>query len=571
MIIRRDLALLLILTTLNSVCASATPANPEFEVSFPASVHQQPITGRLLLMISRTNEPEVRLQVGWVTSPPVFGVDVSRFRPGQFEVIGAEVPGFPIRSLHDVPSGDYYVQALLSVYTEFHRADGHVIWAHMDQWEGQQFNLSPGNLFSKVRRIHLEASANHKIKIQLTEEIPPVETPPDTEWVKHIKIQSELLTRFWGRPMYLGAVVLLPRDYQSKPDAQYPVIYQQGHFSQHPAFDFRTDDSPENAEDRRWREANGIESGYQFFQAWSSDSFPRVIAVTFLHPTPYYDDSYAVDSANNGPYGTAILTELIPYIEKSFRIIARPYARILTGGSTGGWESLALQLFHPEFFGGTWTLYPDPIDFRRYQLVNIYKDDNAFVVDDKDAPEWTRQGWAPAPERSFARTDDGQPIATVRQVNQLEAVLGSRGRSGGQLAIWDATFGPVGNDGYPKPLWDGQTGQIDHSVAEYMRDHGYDLRYYAEANWSRIGPQINGKMNLYCGDMDNFYLNLGVYLFEQFLEKADNRYTLGSLEYGRPMKGHGWQPMTNAELVRAMSERIARNGPEGASLAWAGH
>jgi hypothetical protein len=345
------------------------------------------------------------------------------------------------------------------------------------------------------------------------------------------------------------------------------VIYQQGHFSQAAAFDFRTDIPSESDEQRRVREAHGTETGYQFFQAWKSDGFPRVIAVTFLHPTPYFDDSYAVDSANNGPYGTAIMTELIPYIERSFRTIAQPYARLLTGGSTGGWESLALQLFHPGFFGGTWTFYPDPIDFRRYQLVNIYEDENAFVVSSRDAPEWTRQEWAPA-ERAFARTVDGQTVTTVRQESRLEAVLGSKGRSGGQLAIWNATFGPMGEDGYPKPLWDESTGRIDHSVAAYMRDHGFDLRYYAESHWPRIGPQTTGKLHLYCGDMDNFYLNLGVYLFGQFLEKVDNRDFAGSLEYGRPMKGHGWQPMTNAELVRSMVSQIAGNAPEGANLAW---
>lgn len=537
------------------------------EISFPAATHQAPVTGRMLLMFSRTNDPEVRLQVGWFNSPPIFGMDVSGLHAGQVSVFDASVPGYPLASLKELPPGDYFVQALLNVYTQFRRVDGHVIWAHMDQWEGQNFNLSPGNLFSMPQKVHLSARGHERLKIQLTQIIPAIQVPADTVWVKHIKIQSDLLTRFWGRPMYLGAVVLLPRDYDSHPEALYPVIYQQGHFSHDAPFQFRTTPVSETEAVRQARESHGVETGYEFYKSWSSDDFPRAIAVTFLHPTPYYDDSYAVDSANNGPYGSAIMTELIPYLEKQFRIVSEPYARMLIGGSTGGWEALALQLFHPSFFGGAWALYPDPIDFRRYQLINIYRDKNSFVLGPAYLPVPSSQSWAHV-ERSYSRAVDGQSVATVRQISQVEAVLGSRDRSGGQLAIWDAAFGPVGDDGYPKPLWDRQTGQIDHSVALYMRDHGYDLRYYAEANWPEIAQQLAGKLNLYCGDMDNYYLNLGVYLFAQFLDSHKIDTESDSIGYGRPLKGHGWQPTSNASLVKIMMERVVRNAPKDVSKVW---
>jgi hypothetical protein len=563
----RILTCLLVFAAVDAKAAVPAPADFRFEVSLPASTHQQPLTGRLLLILSKTNDPEVRYQVDWLNSPPVFGVDVQNLAADHAATIDGTVPGYPLRSVNDVPPGQYYVQAVLNVYTEFHRADGHVIWAHLDQWEGQQFSRSPGNLFSKPQKIQLGGPGKVSIKVSLTEVIPPVEIPPDTEWVKHVKIQSQLLSKFWGRPMYLGAVVLLPKGYKDQRETRYPVIYQQGHFTLEAPFEFRTDNPPESDDDRHWRESRGVETGYEFFQKWKSDHFPRVIAVTFLHPTPYYDDSYAVDSANNGPYGTAIMTELIPYIEKNFRVIAKPYARLLTGGSTGGWESLALQLFHPDFFGGTWTLYPDPIDFRRLQLVNIYEDDNMFVLASKDVPSWARQDWLSS-ERAFSRGDDGQPLNTVRQESQWEAVFGSKGRSGGQLGIWSAVFGPVDADGYPKPLFDQATGAIDHSVALYMRDHGYDLRYYAEKNWARVGPRLSGKLNLSCGDMDNFYLNLGVYLFAQFLNKVDGQNAPGELQYGTPMKGHGWQPVTNAALVQLMAVRASAGASTGAHLTW---
>jgi hypothetical protein len=274
-----------------------------------------------------------------------------------------------------------------------------------------------------------------------------------------------------------------------------------------------------------------------------------MIAVTFQHPTPYFDDSYAVNSANNGPYGDALLQELIPYLEEHFRIIRAPYARVLTGGSTGGWESLALEVLHPDFFGGTWTMYPDPIDFRRYQLVDIYSDDNAFVV-----PGYEYM----TPERPMMRTPEGQVVQTMRQMSQLEDVLGSHGRSAQQFEAWEAVYGPVGEDGNPRPLFDNLTGKIDRSVATYMKEHGYDLAAYMKANWAKLSPQLKGKLHLYVGDMDNYYLNLAVYLLEDYLKTTDSDATF---EYGRPKKGHGWQPMTNPELVKMMAAQIGRSGP----------
>ena len=534
---------------------------PDFEVSFPASVSQHFITGRVFVMLSRTNDPEVRLQVGWINSPPFFGLDVEKLNPGATAVISDAVPGFPLRSVSEIPAGDYYVQALFNVYTEFHRADGHVIWAHMDQWEGQKFNISPGNLYSKVQKIHYDPSLPARIRLTLTEVIPPIEVPSDTEWVKHVKIQSKLLTAFWGHPMYLGAVILLPSGYSSHPNEQYPVIYEQGHFSQDAPFAFTTTVPREAPNQIAWRENVGVENGYEFYEAWRSREFPQIIAVSFLHPTPYYDDSYAVNSANNGPYGDAIMSELIPYLEHEFRIIRQPYARILSGGSTGGWEALALQVYHPDFFGGTWTLYPDPVDFRRYLLVNIYEDRNSFVFNSSQAPAFIQSGGWNDIEQPIMRSTDGHLVATIRQDSQLEEVLGVKGRSTGVLEAWEAVYGPVGDDGYPKPLWDKKTGQIDHHVADYMRSHGYDLDDFIKTHWPQIGHALIGKLHVFCGDMDNFYLNTSVYLLQKTLDESRNPHYPGSFEYGRPMKGHGWQPATNAGMVRMMARYIADNAP----------
>ena len=536
-----------------------------FEVSFPASISSSPITGRIFVCISPTNDIEPRIAAynfARKRDPrvPFFAVDVDGLQPGQNAVVNAASIGYPLANLNELAPGDYYVQALLNVYTQVHRADGHTIWVHMDQWEGQRWGFSPGNLISEPQRVHLDPTNGGAVTLVFDKRIPPIELPKDTEWVKHVKFQSKILSDWWGYPMYLGATVLLPRDYKDHPNVHYPALYEQSHFQLGPAFEFTTDNTPPpNLFAQMRKEAGGKqESGYQFYQSWKSDHFPRMLVVIFQHPTPFFDDSYAVNSANNGPYGDAIIKELIPYLEQHFRIISKPYARVLSGGSTGGWESLALQVYHPEFFGGTWTFYPDPVDFRRYILSNVYEDDNAFIV--------PNAGYN-SPERMFQRSPDGQPAATTRQITQMELASGTHGRSGAQIDIWDAVYGPVGSDGYPRNLWDHQTGKIDHDVANYMRENGYDLRQYIEKNWPTIGPKLVGKIRIYCGDMDHFYLGDAVYLLEDALKRTNTPYYGGEFVYGRPMKGHGWQPMTNAELIRMMAAHIVKNAPRGENTA----
>jgi hypothetical protein len=555
---------------LGRAAAQTPPSGLQFSLTFPASVHAEPITGRVFVMISRDATPEPRLQSGsFMQSIPFFGADVSQLAPGAAVTVDGATLGYPLNSLNDLPAGDYYAQGLLNVYTEFHRADGHVIWAHMDQWEGQKFNRSPGNLYSDVQRVHLGPQAGGTVTLRLSRVIPPVPVPPDTKWVKHVKIQSKLLTAFWGRPVYLGATVLLPQGYDEHPAVRYPVLYEQTHFGLGPPLGFSTDSFAVSLGVQARLRSYNLEPGFVLYRHWVAAAFPRIIVVTFQHPTPYFDDSYAVNSANNGPYGEALLTELIPYLEERFRIIAKPYARVLSGGSTGGWESLALQVFHPDVFGGTWTLYPDPVDFRHYDLVNVYDDTNAFVFTSDGRGAFSpRTKWR-YPERDIMRANDGQPLLSVRQFSQLEEVLGSHGRSGEQLEAWEAVYGPLGDDGYPKPLWDKRTGHIDHAVAAYMRDHGFDLRAYLAANWTKIGPQLVDKIHVDVGDMDNFYLNLAVYDLQAFLDTVSMPRARATIRYGRPEKGHGWQHATTAQLLREMAAFITQHAPAGESTrAW---
>ena len=539
-------------------------AGPLFEVSYASSVHPGSVTGRVFVAISRKQTPEPRLQAGeisgkfvWDEPPmtPFFGVDVTGLRPGVVAQITRTAAGFPLSSLDALPPGDYWVQAFLTVYSEFKRADGHTLWLHEDHWEGQKFNDAPGNLISAPLRIHLDARAGYRVKLALTQVQGPVTVPPDDEYVKYEKIQSRMLSAFWGRPMYLGAVVLLPRGYAQHPNVRYPGIWLQTHFEELATpFEFRRTPHPETEEDRRKRMAESDQEGtpWEFSQAWMGEGFPRLIAVRILHPTPYYDDSYAVNSVNTGPYWDAIHTELMPYLESKYRLISQPYARVLTGGSTGGWEALALQVYHPDVFGGTWAFYPDPVDFHSYEIINLYEDRNAYTF---PRSEWLQQ------ERASERMPDGQVNLTVRQETQLNTATGSRLRGGGDFANWQAVWGPMANDGYPKPVWDAQSGAIDHQVVEYWRAHDFDLTDYLKRNWSRVGTAVQGQIHLYNPDMDRYFLNLAVYRLEAFLRATRNPTSDAEVLSGRPLKTHGWHPMSNAQLVRIMAEHISAHAP----------
>jgi S-formylglutathione hydrolase FrmB len=528
--------------------AAAPTAAQQVEVVVDPGVATGPITGRAFVVFTRDGSTEPRLQAGsYHGGVPFFGVDVDGLRAGEPVVVGPRTEGFPVNSLAEMPAGDYWVQALLVVYTRVTPKHGKTIWVAWDQWEGRQWNRTPGNLVSEPVRVRWDPAAA-RLRLTLTKALPPVAVPPDTRWVRRVKIQSRLLSDWWGRPVFLGATVLLPRGWAEDRSARYPAVYIQGHFGLGAPFGFNPDGQPETPDARARRlQRTSREPGYEFAQAWMGDDFPRMAAITFQHPTPFYDDSYAVNSANHGPYQDALLTELVPFLEREFRLIPEARARFLTGGSTGGWEALALQIHRPDFFGGAWAMYPDAVEFSRNQLIDNYADTNAFM------PNAGPNDWL-VRQRYMSRGEDGQPGTTVRQMARLEEVLGSRGRGGQQFQAYDAAYGPLGEDGYPRPLFDRVTGTIDRTVARYWRDQGYDLTHYLVTRWDRIGRALDGKIHVYTGDMDNYYLNLAVYRMEEALARLGAR---AVFEYGRPMKPHGWQPFTNAELVRMM-DRFGR-------------
>ena len=544
--------------------------NPRFEISFPATLDKGPLDGRLLLLISTNTQDEPRFQINEdLNTQQVFGVDVDGWKSGEIKIVDQQAFGYPRRSLSDLPPGEYTVQALLHRYETFQRADGHTVKLPMDRGEGQQWSRAPGNLYSTPKRMRIDG--NTPISIALDKVIPPIEPPKDTRYIKHIRIQSDRLTKFWGRPMYLGAHVLLPAGFDAHPEAHYPLVIFHGHFpADLSGFREQPPDpnlKPDYSERFKLAGYNRIvqEQAYQFYKDWTGPNFPRFLVVEIQHANPYYDDSYAVNSANLGPYGDAITYELIPEIEKRFRGLGKGWARFLYGGSTGGWESLAVQVFYPEEYNGCWAACPDPIDFRAYTVINIYEHENAYFA---ESP-WKRM---PRPGK---RNYLGELSATVEDMNHMELALGTNSRSGGQWDIWQAVYSPAGSDGYPKPIWDKLTGKIDRSVAEYWREH-YDLGYILKRDWATLGPKLAGKIHIYVGEADNFFLNDAVYLVDDFLKTTRNPAYGGEVDY-EPRAEHCWngdhtRPNAISRLryhqffAPKIVTRIEQSAPPGADL-----
>ncbi|MEM1125798.1 MAG: hypothetical protein AAGI71_04035 [Bacteroidota bacterium] len=547
----------------------------EVIVTYGADQYAEAQQGRVLLMLAPAGneeapEPRFRVRPG-LQAIPVFGIDVTEWGAGEEAVFGADVFGYPVERLADLPAGTYVVQALFNRYETFELATGHTVSLPPDQGEGQQWNRKPGNLYSTPQTVTIDPERGATIRLRLDQQIPPIEPPADTEWVKHVRIQSDLLTDFWGRPMELGAHVLLPKGFEDHPEARYPLVIFHGHF---PADfgGFRTT-PPDYSTPCQYSARFDVdcynhiqqEEAYRFYQQWTSEDFPRFLIIEVQHPTPYYDDSYAVNSASQGPYGDAIMRELVPHIEDRFRGIGEGWARFTYGGSTGGWEALAVQVFYPDDFNGTFAACPDPIDFRAFELINLYEHTNAYYD----------EGLFNRLERPARRDYLGRVHYTVRDENHLELVLGTRGRSGGQWDIWQATYSPLGDDGYPQPIWDKRTGAIDPAVATYWREH-YDLRHILERDWATLGPKLVGKIHIHTGDMDNYYLNNAVYLTEAFLASTRAPHYDGVVTYGDRAE-HCWNgdPFNpnhvsrlryNTLYVPQMLKRMQTAAPAGADL-----
>jgi len=481
----------------------ALPADGlRFEVSLGASIKPQWTSGRMLLVLAPADEKDPRRQIGrtGMFGAPILGCDVAQLKSGTPVVLDEHSAIAPIANLAALPAGDYSVQAVFRCNPDL------------------RLVVAPGNLSSEPQKLHIDPASPATLKLELTRADPPEELPPDTDEIKFLKFESAKLSAFWKRPMFLRASVRLPRNFAADTTTRYPLLVRIGGFGSRFSNTGRGRPSTPPADDA-----------------------PRFVTLALDGAGPL-GDPYQVDSENNGPYGAAITEELIPFVEQKFRCIGEPRARFTTGGSTGGWVSFALQVFYPDFFNGCWSFFPDGVDFRCFQLVDVYADKNAYV---------NRFGF----ERASKRTIDGETEYTMRHECGIENVVGDGdcyATSGGQWGAWMATYSPRGKDGKPVPLWDPKTGALDKQVAETWKK--YDLRLVLEENWKTLGPKLAGKLHVYVGDADDYFLNNAVVRLQKFLEKAQPAYG-GTIQYGW-RGGHGWNPLTSTEMLKQMAARV---------------
>lgn len=405
------------------------------------------------------------------------------------DISASTVRAFPLDAVSKLAPGTYRVQAAFAFNPDLRGVD------------------APGNLFSQPQSVTLPA--DKPVAITLSESEPDEELPAETDSVKWLKVRSEKLSKFYKRPIFLRAGVVLPTDYTDAPAKLYPLCVRIGGFH------------------TRYTAARRIAPH-------------RGIVQVMLDGDGPFGDSYSVNSAVSGPYGDATIQELLPEIEKRFHCGGAASRRFTTGGSTGGWVSLALQIYYPDTFGGCWSGYPDSLDFRAYQNIDLYADANAYT-----APGGS--------ERVSARDAfTGTTKWTVREECALENVRGRDGSyttSGGQWGAWNAVYGSPDESGKPVPFWDPVTGKINRDAADKAGKR-YDLRRYCEANWKTLAPKLDGKLHVWVGERDEYFLNGGVHKFDDFLKSASPKIT-ARIEYS-PTAGHGWEPRSRSAVLDEM-------------------
>ncbi len=457
--------------------------------------------GRLMLFFTQQSDIEPRLYDYWPTADAsrVVSVDVSRWAEGEKRKFRDEFKGFPVTSLAQLPAGQWRVQALLD-----------------HNFFGADINAE-NNLFSDVVELEVPVKGKLEVNLQLSQKVAPPPSPESSELIKYVEIKSELLSDFWQRDVSLKAAVLLPSSYQTRVNQYYPVVFQIGGFR------------------ARYTRAQTLLDDKEFKRYWYSPEAPQAIVV-FLDGEAPFGDSYQVNSKNNGPYGDATWQELLPHLQQTFRIEQDGGGFFTSGCSTGGWVSLALQIFNPQLFNGVWSFSADAVDFRAFQLIDIYQDENAF---------YSEHG----PLRPSARELDGEVLFTVKDEVAMERALSMGGkfvRSSGQWGAWMSIFSPRGSDGLPIPLWD-ESGVINHDLANTWRQ--WDLRWYLESNWRNIGPALEGKLHLYMGEMDSYYLNNAMRLFEDMLKARTN--PASDAEFHWQARG-GHCDLTTAEMLQTV-------------------
>lgn len=496
----RPIAYAFLLVTLSVwVTNRATASEPKplvFQVRYSEKVCKGPFTGRVLVLLSqRVDQP--RNGPAWFGTEPFYAKDVKDWQPDTPLAIDHTAIGFPA-TLDKLAPGTYTIQAVL------------------DHGLFRQIGSAPGNAYSKAVKRELHPRNSGAVDLLIEEQVGEREFK-ERDNVKYVEIESKLLTAFHGRPIKLRAGVILPKSFATQAEKRYPVIYDVPGFG---GTHFMALGYGQNA-----TEVDGAEMLY-----------------VVLDPDCPTGHHVFADSANNGPCGKALTEELIPYIEAKYRGIGKPTARFVTGHSSGGWSSLWLQVAYPDFFGGCWSTAPDPVDFRDFQMINIYQPGTNMFKDDKGQ------------DRPIARAGR-RPSLYYKPFSDMEDVMGH----GGQLGSFEAVFSEKGPDGKPKKLWDRKTGAIDPDVAKSWEK--YDIRLVLERNWATLGPKLKGKVHVYMGDLDTFYLEGATKLLKESQAK------LGSDAVIELFAGRDHSSLMTSGLRRRiakeMAEAFRKYHPEG--------
>lgn len=487
-LMRTTNTILFVIFSVTAVPASA--AGPlTFHLTFDDRAYPQPFTGRVHVLLFRDDAPELRKGVNWFRPEPLFARDVRGWKPGQTLVVDAAALGYPSR-LDRLPPNRYTVQAVMDVNPN-----------HL------HFSTAPGNVYAIARQVDLDPAATGPVRLHL-DRVYQAPAFRETERVKLLTVESKLLTAFHGRTTYLRAGVVLPASFAASPTRRYPVVYEIPGFS-------GTHVMAHQAAARNATQLDDVEALY-----------------VLLDPSCRHGHHVFADSANNGPVGKALIEELIPALERRYRAIGTGASRLVTGHSSGGWSSLWLQITYPEQFAGCWSTAPDPVDFRDFQQINLYRPGENMFID--------RTG----NRRPLARRGD-TPILFYKPFSDMETVMGH----GGQLGSFEAVFSDQGDDGQPRRLWDRKSGAIDPEVARSWQR--YDIRLTLERHWKTLGPRLSGKLHVYMGDRDTFYLDGAARLLQESLRR------LGSDAVVELFPGKDHSSLMDADLRRRIAREMA--------------
>ena len=494
------LTLLLIVAEKNkSANAQGAKTGPVLSVILDPKVAKSAISGRVFLVLSKSESKGITPEPRWIEPDPFFGLDVSSIKPGEPLIIDNKWQGFPLENIGKVPPGTYWASANL----DLNKASRKIF-------------SSEGNYFSKSVKVEI-GSVNQAPAVLVLDQVFHEPQFPETEVVKLAQMESKLLSKFHGRKIMLRAGVALPQSYKDNKDRKYPTIYEVPGFGGN---HFAALSSP-------GRGKTAVEG-------------EEVVHITLDPDCPLGHHVFA-DSANNGPWGKALTEEFIPFLEKEFRLIPQSWARLVTGHSSGGWSSLWLQLKYPNVFGGVWSTAPDPVDFRDFQKINLYASNQNMFKDEKGK------------DRPIGRRGD-TPFLFYKPFSDMELVMGR----GGQLGSFEAVFSERDSQGYPKKLWDRKTGVIDSDTAESWKK--YDIRLLVENNKDALFGKLKGKIHVYMGDKDTFYLEGATRLLGDTLKK------LGSDATVVLFAGKDHSNLMDAEMRARISKEMAQSLQKGKQL-----